>query len=168
MEALDILEKEKEISKETLFEAIENIHDKFGLNVIVAINKYASDTEKEINFLREKLEEKGIGLSLVEGYTLGGEGARDIATKLVSLVEEKENFKFIYDEKESVKDKIFKVAKEIYRASGVEYSKEAIEQIKQIEKLGFGNVPVCIAKTQYSLSDDPKNLRCDKIKMDKR
>ena len=141
-----------------LFKNIENIKEKFGLNVIVAINKYSSDTEKEINFLREKLQEKNIDLSLVEGWEKGGNGAIDIAKKLVNLVEEKENFKFVYDLEDDIKTKIKKIAKEIYGAEGVEFSEEANKKIEHIENLGFSNLPVCIAKTQYSLSDDPKNL----------
>ena len=144
-----------------LYRHIENIKDKFGLNVIVALNKYTSDTEKEINWLKEKLNEKDVELSIVEGWEKGADGSVDIANKLVKLVERKEEFKFIYEDSDSIEDKIYKVVTKIYGAKGVIYSDEAKEQIKQIENLEYKNLPVCIAKTQYSFSDDPKNLRCD-------
>lgn len=144
-----------------LFKHIDNIKNKFGLNVMVAINKYSQDSDKEIEYLRNKLEEKGIELSLVTGWADGGNGAIDIAHKIVSLVEEKEKFKFIYDLSDDIKTKIEKVAKKIYYAKGVEYSSEAIEEINRLESLGYGEYPICVAKTQYSLSDDPKNLECN-------
>lgn len=146
---------------DNLFKHIDNIKNKFGLNVMVAINKYSQDSDKEIEYLRNKLEEKGIELSLVTGWADGGNGAIDIAHKIVSLVEEKKKFKFIYDLSDDIKTKIEKVAKKIYYAKGVEYSSEAIEEINRLESLGYGEYPICIAKTQYSLSDDPKNLECN-------
>ena len=145
-----------------LYKHIDNIKNKFGLNVIVAINKYKDDTEAEIKLLSEKLKEKNIELSLVTGYTDGGNGAIDIAEKLVKLVNEKEHFKYIYELDDDIKTKIKKVATKIYHAKDVTYTEEALKQIKEIEELGYTNYPVCIAKTQYSLSDDPKNLECDK------
>ena len=146
---------------DNLYRHIDNLKNKFGLNVIVALNRYTSDTEKEINWLENKLNERDIPVSLVEGWAKGGEGATDIAKKLVDLVEVPENFNFIYEDTDSIKDKILKVATKIYGAKDVEYSDEAKENIEMIKKLGYGNLPVCIAKTQYSFSDDPKNLRCN-------
>ena len=146
---------------DNLFKHVDNIKNKFGLNVIVAINKYKQDTKKELDFLRDKLKEKDVELSLVTGYTDGGKGAKDIASKLVKLVEKKENFKYIYDLEDDIKTKIKKISQNIYYAKDVEYSEEALKQIKEIEKLGYSNYPICIAKTQYSLSDDPKNLECN-------
>ena len=146
---------------DNLYRHIDNLKNKFGLNVIVAINKYTSDTEKEIKFLEEDLNKNNIPVSIVEGWAKGGEGATDIAKKLVDLVNKEEDFKFIYEDNETIKEKIFKVASKIYGAEDVEYSKEAEENIEKIENLGYGNLPVCIAKTQYSFSDDAKNLRCD-------
>ena len=143
-----------------LYKHIENLKDKFGLNVIVAINRYNTDTEREIEFIQENLKEKGIQSSLVEGWAKGGEGAIDIAQKLVDLTEKQENFKYIYDLQDNIKTKIEKVAREIYGATGVKFSEEAEKEIDRIEKLGYGNLPVCIAKTQYSFSDDAKNLEC--------
>ena len=143
---------------DNLYRHIDNLKNKFGLNVIVALNKYNQDTDNEINWLKSKLEEKNVKLSLVEGWAKGGKGAIDIANELVDLVEEKEEFQMMYEDKETIKDKIFKVATKIYGAKNVKYTEEAEEEIEKIEKLGYGNLPVCIAKTQYSFSDDPKNL----------
>ena len=155
-ENLEGLEK----GMDNLYRHIDNLKNKFGLNVIVALNRYNQDTEKEIEFVEQKLNEKGVELSLVEGWAKGGEGATDIANKLVNLTEQKEDFKYMYDLDESIKSKIQKVATKIYGAKDVEYSEEAEKEIEKIEKLGYGNFPVCIAKTQYSFSDDAKNLEC--------
>ena len=143
-----------------LYKHIENLKEKFGLNVIVAVNKFNTDTDEEIKYIQKNLKEKGIQSSLVEGWEKGGKGAIDIAQKLVELTEKEENFKYTYDLQDSIKIKIEKIAKEIYGASGVEFSEEANNQVDRIEKLGYGNLPVCIAKTQYSFSDDSKNLEC--------
>ncbi len=145
---------------QNLLKHIDNLKNKFGLNVIVAINKYTHDTEKEIEFLKNKLQEYDIDLSLVESWEKGGEGAIDLANKIVELTQKDSKLNYIYDLEESIKDKINDVATKIYGATRVNYSIEAEERIKQIEELGFGKLPVCIAKTQYSLSDDPKNLEC--------
>lgn len=147
---------------DNLYKHVDNLRNRFGLNVIVAINKYNEDTKIEINYLRNKLEEQGIELSLVEGYKKGGKGAIDIANKLVDIVENRCKFKFVYDLDDSIYNKVNKVCKEIYGASNVIFSDSAKESIKRIEKLKLDKVPVCIAKTQYSLSDNPKNLLCDR------
>ena len=139
---------------------LDNLKNKFGLNVIVAINKFSTDTQAEINLLKQELDKQNIELSLVESHEKGSAGAVNIAEKLVKLVEKEENFKYIYQDEDTIKEKIEKVAINIYGAEGVEYSKEALEEIEKIEKLGFSKYPVCIAKTQYSFSDDPKNLEC--------
>ena len=150
---------------DNLFRHIENLKDKFGLNVIVAINKYKTDTVAEIEYVQGILKEKNIDVSLVEGWAKGGEGAIDIAQKIVNIVEKKnsekeKNEKFIYDLSDEIKEKIEKVAKEIYGAEGVEFKEEALAKIERIEKMGYKELPVCIAKTQYSFSDDSKNLEC--------
>lgn len=146
---------------DNLYHHIENLKDKFGLNVIVALNKYSTDTQKEINYLKGKLKEKNVELSIVEGWEKGGLGSIDIANKLVELVEKKDHFKYIYEDNDIIEDKIYKVSTKIYGAKNVIYSNEAKEQIEQIKKLGYNKLPICIAKTQYSFSDDPKNLKCD-------
>ncbi len=146
---------------DNLYRHIDNLKNKFGLNVIVALNRYVQDTEKEIDFLKEKLAEKGVELSLVEGWAKGGEGARDIAEKLVKLTEQEEpNFTYMYELEDSIQTKIEKIATKIYGAKGVDFSESALAEIKKIEELGYSNFPVCIAKTQYSFSDDAKNLEC--------
>ena len=145
---------------DNLYRHIDNLKNKYGLNVIVALNRYTQDTQKEIDFIEEKLKAKGIELSLVEGWAKGGEGAIDIANKLVKLTEQKEDFKYMYGLNENIKSKIQKVANKIYGAKDVEYTEQAEKEIEKIEKLGYGNLPVCIAKTQYSFSDDAKNLEC--------
>ena len=140
-----------------LLKHVENIK-KYGLNPIVAINKFTSDTEKEIEILQNGLEGK-VEFSLLENWAKGGEGAKDLAEKVVKICEEPKNFKPIYELKLSLEEKIEKVAKEIYGARNVIYSDEAKTQIEQIRNLAK-NMPVCIAKTQYSFSDDLKNLLC--------
>ena len=139
---------------------IENLKEKFGLNTIVAINKFPTDTVNEINLLKSELENQGVNISLAENHQKGGEGIIDLANKVVELAEKAENFKYIYDDEDAIETKIEKVAKNIYGASGVEYSEKAIEEIRKIDEMGYSKYPVCIAKTQYSFSDDPKNLEC--------
>lgn len=156
-ENIEALEK----GLKNLFKHIDNLQNVYGLNVIVAINKYTYDTEKEINYLKERLQEKGIELSLVESWEKGGEGATDLAEKVTKLAEKEHSFKFAYELNKGIKNKIEDVARKIYGAEGVEFSKEAEEEIDTIEKLGYKDMPVCIAKTQYSLSDDQKNLECN-------
>ena len=144
-----------------LLKHIENLKDVFGLNVIVAINKYITDTDKEIEYLRQKLEEKGVNISLVEAWAKGGKGAEDLAHKIVDLSEKLTNFKYCYNLNDTIKEKIEKIATKIYGATGVEYTDDSDKIIEELEKKGYANFPVCIAKTQYSFSDDAKNLLCD-------
>ena len=145
---------------ENLEKHVDNLKNRYGLNVIVAINKYTYDTEAEIKFLQDKLREKGIDLSLVESWEKGGEGAIDLAQKIVELAQKTSNFKFAYELNETIENKIKAVAQKIYGAEDVEFTETAQLHIKEIESLGYGKLPVCIAKTQYSFSDDPKNLEC--------
>ena len=162
--------KKEEIQKENiegikngihnLYKHIENIKEKFGLNVIVAINKYNTDTDEEIKYLQKLLQEKDIKFSIVEGWAKGGEGAIDIAQQLVKLVEEKNDFNYIYKLTDSIEKKIEKVAINIYGATDVIYEENVLQKMKKIEELGYSQLSVCIAKTQYSLSDNPKNLQC--------
>ena len=141
---------------DNLYKHIDNIKNKFGLNVIVAINKFGT----EIEYIKEKLANKNIELSVVEGWAKGGDGAIDIANKLVKLSQQPNEFKYIYNDSDSIKEKILKIAKNIYYAKDVKYSEEAEKEIENIEKMGYAKLPICIAKTQYSFSDDPKNLEC--------
>ena len=151
-----------ELGIHNLLRHVDNLKEKFGLNVIVAINKYVDDTPKEILLLQQKLEEKGIDLSLVEAWEYGGKGAADLAKKVVELTNKETAMQYAYQLEDSIKIKIEKIAKNIYGAQGVEYCAEAEQEIAKIERLGYHNFPVCMAKTQYSFSDDPKNLICDK------
>ena len=155
-EGLEYLER----GVHNLLKHIDNIKNKFGLNVIVAINKFNQDTENEIEFLQNKLKEQGVNLSLVEAWGKGGAGAIDLAEKIVDLCNTPNNFNYIYDLDDSIQKKIEKITSKLYGAVGVEYTEESLEQIRRIENWGYKNLPVCIAKTQYSFSDDAKNLEC--------
>ena len=144
-----------------LFVHIENMKNVYGMPTIVALNKYLTDTEEEIEFVKQEVKAKGYEFSLVEGWAKGGEGAIDIAEKLVNLTEQSSELHYSYELNQDIKTKILNVAQKIYRAKDVDFSDEALENIKKIEELGYSDLPVCIAKTQYSLSDDDKNLLCD-------
>ena len=143
-----------------LYKHIENIKEKFGLNVIVAINKYNTDTSSEIEFIQDKLKDINIETSVVEGWAKGGEGAVDIAQKLVEMTQKSTDIKYVYDLQDDIKTKIEKVAKQIYGASNVHFEENTSAEIERIANMGYGNLPICIAKTQYSFSDDAKNLEC--------
>lgn len=145
-----------------LYRHIDNIRGKFGLNVIVAINKYNTDQDKELEYVQNELAKREIISSVVESWAKGGEGAIDISKKIVEIVKDKpERFEYIYDLNETIVEKINKVAMKIYGAKGVIYPEEVTKKIEKIEEMGYGNLPVCIAKTQYSFSDNAKNLECD-------
>ena len=158
-----VQEQNKEAIKkgiDNVYRHIDNLKNKFGLNVIIALNRYAQDSDEEIELVRELIEDKGVRLSLVEGWAKGGEGAIDIAKELVDLVEVNQDFKYMYELEDSIEAKIEKIATKIYGAKNVIFEEQAKVQIKKIEEMGYGKFPVCIAKTQYSFSDDPKNLEC--------
>jgi formate--tetrahydrofolate ligase len=137
---------------------IENVN-KFGVPAVVAINKFPTDTEAEINLLKEKLAAKGIDVVLAEVFSKGGEGAIDLANKVAEICETKpSNFAPLYDVDATIEEKITTIATEIYRADGVDFTAAAKKQINEIAKLGLDKMPICMAKTQYSFSDDPKLL----------
>ncbi len=146
---------------ENLKRHVENIEYRYGMKPIVAINKYENDSDKEIEFLKSKLEEIGVKLSLVEVWAKGGDGAIDLAEKIIELAENDNKVNFVYKDEDSLVTKIEKVAKEVYGAKNIEISESALEELNRIEKMGYKNYPVCIAKTQYSFSDDAKNLLCE-------
>lgn len=140
-----------------LLKHIENIK-KYRITPIVAINKFTNDTEKEITVLKEAL--RGIAeVSLLENWEKGGEGATDLANKLIKICETENDFKYIYNINDTIEEKISKVSQKIYGATGVEYSDLAKEQLKELNN---SKLPICVAKTQYSFSDDPKDLLGDK------
>lgn len=137
---------------------MENLQ-KYGVPVVVTLNSFLTDTEEEISFIREFCEKRGCEFALSQVWEKGGEGGIALAQKVLETLENKEShFHVLYEDSLSLKDKIETVAKEIYGASGVNYAPAAEKQMKQLENLGFGALPVCMAKTQYSLSDDPELL----------
>ena len=144
-----------------LLHHVNNLKNVFGLNVIVGINKFYKDNDEEIEYLKEQLESKNIPVSLCDVWGEGGNGAIDLAEKVAQIVEKKNNFKYVYEDKESIEDKILAVSQKIYGARDVIYSDKAKDVLKTIKKMKLENYPVCIAKTQYSFSDDPKNLECE-------
>lgn len=156
LENIEALER----GTKNLFKHIDNLKNKFGQNVIVAINEYVDDSKKEIEFLKNKLTEKNIEMSLVQSWEYGGKGAIDLANKVVKLCENESKLKFTYPIEITIKEKIERIAKEIYGAEGIEINEEALEKIRFIEENNYDKLPICIAKTQYSFSDDSKNLEC--------
>ncbi|GFI02953.1 formate--tetrahydrofolate ligase [Lachnospiraceae bacterium] len=148
---------------------IENLQ-KYGVPVVVTLNSFATDTEAETAYVREFCTERGCAFALSEVWEKGGEGGIALAKEVLKTLEHKKSeFKLLYEDNLSLKEKIEVVAKEIYGAEGVNYAGQAEKQLAELEKLGFGNMPVCMAKTQYSLSDDPALLgRPEKFKMNVR
>ena len=137
---------------------IENMK-KFGLPVVVAINRFHTDTDAEVKIVEDFCAEHDTPVSMTEIFAKGGEGGIDLADKVVDTINKgTADFKPLYDEKLSIKEKLEIIAKEIYRADGVDFTPAALKNMAEIEGLGFGNIPVCVAKTQYSLSDDPAKL----------
>ena len=137
---------------------IENMK-KFGVPVVVAINHFYTDTDAEIAVVRKYCEERGVKVAFSDVFLKGGEGGIELANAVIETLEtEKSNFAPLYDEKLTIKEKLDIIAREIYRADGVTYTAKAEKAIKEIESLGLDRVPVCCAKTQYSLSDDPTKL----------
>ena len=137
---------------------IENMQ-KFGVPVVVAINHFYTDTDAEITYIKEYCEKMGVSVAFSDVFLKGGEGGIELAKTVIETVNKGTSaFKPLYDEKLPIKEKLSVIAKEIYRASGVIYTAKAEKEIAKIEQLGFGNIPVCVAKTQYSLSDDPTKL----------
>ena len=132
---------------------IENVQ-KFGLPAVVAVNAFPTDTAEELDFVRRECEALGAEVALSEVWAKGGEGGEALAEKVEAALQKKTDFRYIYDEKESIPEKIGKIAREIYGAAGVDFTKEAQRELEELEELGFDKMPVCMAKTQYSLSDD--------------
>lgn len=150
-----------DIGMKNLYKHIDNLRNVYGLNVVVAINRFDSDTDKEISYLSKKLDEKNVSYALTTGFKDGSDGSLLLAEKVMAEANKKNNFSYSYDINDDIKTKIFKVANKIYGASDVIYDNKALEEIKNLEDNGHGNLPICIAKTQYSLSDDPNNLTGD-------
>ena len=150
-----------QIGCHNLMKHVDNITNQFNIPVVVAINHYVQDSEKETQYLQEYLQENNIPMSLVECWAKGAEGTVDLANKIVEITKQQpRKFQYIYALEQSIKEKVKAVATKIYGAKDVEFTEKAQQQIQKIESLGYKNLPVCIAKTQYSLSDDAKNLLC--------
>ncbi len=144
---------------ENLLKHIENITEVFGLPAVVAINRFPTDTEAELEYIEKRCKELGANVKLSEVWAKGGEGGTALAEEVVRVIEKQEgSFRFAYDENLSIKEKIHAIATKVYGAEGVDYIGNSIKQIAEIESLGYGNLPICMAKTQYSLSDDPAKL----------
>lgn len=142
-----------------LLKHVENITQVYGLPAVVALNKYVNDTDAEIELVERKCKELGVNVKLSEVWEHGGDGGIDLAKEVINLCENGENnFRFAYDTDESIKDKINDIATKIYGADGVNYTPQAEKDIASFEKHGFDKLPICMAKTQYSLSDDPTKL----------
>ena len=137
---------------------IENIKA-YGVPVVVAINKFITDSDEEVKAIEDFCKNVGVEVSLTEVWEKGGEGGIDLANKVIKTMEtEPSNFKMIYDSEESIKDKILKIVQTIYGGKGVNYTPQALKQIAEIEKFNLDKLPICMAKTQYSLSDNPSLL----------
>jgi len=142
-----------------LLKHVENVTQNYGLPAVVAINRFPQDTEAELRFVQEECKKLGVKVALSEVWAKGGAGGVELAKEVLQLIEKgQNNFKFVYDLNLSLKEKINTIATKIYGADGVDFIGTSLQDIENIEKMGYGNLPVCMAKTQYSLSDDPKKL----------
>ncbi|MCC3669800.1 formate--tetrahydrofolate ligase [Terrisporobacter mayombei] len=141
-----------------LLKHVENITQVFKLPAVVAINEFPTDSQEEINLIKEKCNDLGVNVILSQVWAKGGEGGVELAKEVVKLCEEENNFEYAYSLEGSIKDKINQIARKIYGAEGVDFTKEADKEIANLEKLGFDKLPICMAKTQYSLTDEPSKL----------
>ncbi len=153
-ENLDALEK----GLPNLLKHVENITQVFKLPAVVAINKFPTDTEAELNLIKEKCKKLGVNVALSEVWGKGSQGGIELAQEVLRLSEKESEMEFAYESDISIKEKIKAIARKLYGADDVEFSNKANKEIANFEKLGFGNLPICMAKNQYSLTDDPKIL----------
>ncbi|MGI6752209.1 MAG: formate--tetrahydrofolate ligase [Anaerovoracaceae bacterium] len=152
-----------QVGIENLLKHVDNITRVFGLPAVVAINKFYKDTEAELSYIENRCKELRVNAVLSEVWEKGGAGGVELASEVLRIMEqEKKNFNFAYDEELSIREKIEIIATSIYGAEGVDYASNAIRQINELERLGFGKIPICMAKTQYSLSDDQSKIGCPK------
>ncbi|MBQ9733593.1 MAG: formate--tetrahydrofolate ligase, partial [Clostridia bacterium] len=157
-ENLEALEK----GLPNLLQHVDNIKNVFGLPCVVAINAFPTDTEAELKLVEEKCRELGVNVALSEVWAKGGEGGKALAEEVVRLCEQPNEFRFSYDTADSIQKKLNDIATKIYHANGVELTSAAAKQAKELEANGFGALPICMAKTQYSFSDDAKKLGAPK------
>lgn len=141
-----------------LLKHIQNMQQVFGLPVVVALNRFVSDSDDELELVKQACGEHGVEVALTEVWGKGGQGGLDLAQKVLKATQSPKNFKFSYELTDSIQDKITAIATKIYGASTVNFSNDALADIKRLEKFGFDKLPICMAKTQYSLSDNPKLL----------
>ncbi|MBE6008517.1 MAG: formate--tetrahydrofolate ligase [Lachnospiraceae bacterium] len=141
-----------------LLKHVENITEVFGLPAVVAINRFPTDTEAELALIRERCNALGVNVALSEVWGKGSEGGKELAEEVLKLVEKESELKFTYDLDMPIKEKIAQIAKKVYGADGVDFLPKAEKEIERFEKIGFGNVPICMAKNQYSLTDDAAKL----------
>ena len=137
---------------------IKNVQEVYGLPVVVAINKFPLDTEAELKAVEEACEKRGVEVVLSDVWANGGEGGKDLAEKVVELAEQENNFQFVYDEEDSIQEKLDKIVQKVYGGNKAVLIGKAKRQMRELTELGFGNYPICMAKTQYSFSDDPKQV----------
>nr|WP_246570093.1 formate--tetrahydrofolate ligase [Lentibacillus saliphilus] len=142
-----------------LMKHIENVRDNYGLPLVVAINKFPTDSEEEIEAVKQACAEVGVDAVLADVWAKGGQGGLELATKVKENVEKDNNFHYVYEDEDSIEEKINKIATKIYGADGVDFSDEAQKELKTLSDMGFNNLPICVAKTQYSFSDN-KELLC--------
>ena len=145
-----------------LLQHVSNIKNVFGLPCVVAINAFPTDTKAELDMVEAKCKELGVNVALSEVWAKGGEGGKALAAEVVRLCEQPNDFHQSYELESSIMDKLTAICTKVYHADGVQLVGNAVKQIKQIEELGFGNLPICMAKTQYSFSDDPSLLGAPK------
>lgn len=141
-----------------LLRHIKNIKEVYGLPCVVAVNRFPTDTDREIDFIIQKCRELGVNVRLSTVWAEGGKGGEDLAKEVVRLCEEKNDFRFSYDDEDALNEKIEKIVTKIYGGKGVNFTPQAKTALTEIEKMGYGALPVCVAKTQYSFSDDPTLL----------
>ncbi|MBO4359651.1 MAG: formate--tetrahydrofolate ligase, partial [Eubacteriaceae bacterium] len=141
-----------------LLKHVENIKNVFGIPAVVALNKFVTDTPEEIALVEKKCAELGVNVKLSEVWEFGGKGGEELAKEVIKLCEEPSELKFAYDLDMPIEEKIENIAKKVYGADGVDFTDAAKKEIKNLTALGYGNIPVCMAKTQYSLTDNEKIL----------
>ncbi len=141
-----------------LLRHVSNITDVWGLPVVVAINAFPTDTKAELDLVAEECGKLGVNVALSEVWAKGGEGGEALANEVIRLCDQPNDFRFAYDVNDSIKNKVEAIATKVYHADGVDFTPKAARQMAQLEEQGFGDLPICVAKTQYSFTDDPKRL----------
>jgi formate--tetrahydrofolate ligase len=141
-----------------LLQHVSNIKDVFGLPVVVAINAFPTDTPAELKMVEDKCRELGVNVALSQVWAKGGEGGEDLAREVVRLCGQPNDFRFAYDLDDTIENKLNAIATKVYHADGIDFTTKAAKQLRQLEEQGFGGLPICVAKTQYSFTDDQHKL----------